>query len=165
MINVTFLLMSSLPLSFWTRTIYGTWIQQLLCHSTILLTGTLCPINTLKQQLINLEQVFSPLPPIDSKRNRLRVSFAFFRWNYLPNGRVNGTVATVEELSDRRKPGAMYGVPSFVMNCSCFQLQLFVLVAWFLLYAGGMFFFFKISSFVPLLWWFCVRIKTSTTTM
>ena len=32
-INITVLLISSLPvISFWTRTIYGTWFQQLLCR-------------------------------------------------------------------------------------------------------------------------------------
>ena len=37
---------------------------------------------------------------IDSKRKRLRVSLAFFQKNYLPDGRVNETAATFEELSD-----------------------------------------------------------------
>ena len=56
-INVTVLLMNSLPLtSFWTRTIYGTWIRQLLCHLTTPLAGTLCSFSTHKQQLTNLEQ-------------------------------------------------------------------------------------------------------------
>ena len=56
-INKTVLLMRSMTLiSFWTRKVYGTWLQQLLCHSTTLMIDTLCPINTLKQQLNNLEQ-------------------------------------------------------------------------------------------------------------
>ena len=42
-------------ISFWTRTIYRTWFQQLSCHSTILMIDTLCPISTLDQQLTNLE--------------------------------------------------------------------------------------------------------------
>ena len=55
-IGITVLLMSSITLiSFWTRTIYGTWFQQLLCHSVTLLIDTLCPISTLNQQLTNLE--------------------------------------------------------------------------------------------------------------
>ena len=54
-----------------------------------------------------------------SKKKWLRVSFAFFQRNYLPDGRVNETVATVEELSDLRKPGAIDGIPPFVMNCNC----------------------------------------------
>ena len=42
--------------SFWTRTIYWTWFQQLFCHWITLMIDTLCPINTLNQQLTNLEQ-------------------------------------------------------------------------------------------------------------
>ena len=63
--------------------------------------------------------VFSSLRTMDSKRKGLRVSFAFFKRNYLPDGRVNETVATVEKLSDLWKPGAMDGIPPFVMNCNC----------------------------------------------
>ena len=56
-INITVLLMSSINLiHFWTRTIYGTWFQQLSCHPTILMIDTLYTINTLNQQLTNLEQ-------------------------------------------------------------------------------------------------------------
>ena len=32
---------------------------------------------------------------------------------------MNATVATVEELSDHWKPGAMDGIPPFVMSCNC----------------------------------------------
>ena len=67
----------------------------------------------------NSDPVFSSLRTMVSKRKGLRVSFAFFQRNYLPDGRVNETVATVEELSDLWKPGAMDGVPPFVMNCNC----------------------------------------------
>ena len=63
--------------------------------------------------------MFSSLRMIDSKRKGLRVSFAIFQRNYLPDGRVNETVAKVEELSDLWKPGAMDGTPPFVMNCKC----------------------------------------------
>ena len=63
--------------------------------------------------------VFSSLRTMDSKKKGLRVSFAFFQRNYLPDGRVNETFAKVEELSDRWKPGAMDGTPPFVMNCNC----------------------------------------------
>ena len=56
---------------------------------------------------------------MDSKKKGLRVSFAFFQRKYLPDGRVNETVATVEELSDLLKPGAMDGIPPFVMKCNC----------------------------------------------
>ena len=63
--------------------------------------------------------VFSSLRTMKSKRKGLRVSFAFFQRNYLPDGRMNETVAKVEELSDLWKPGAMDGTPPFVMNCNC----------------------------------------------
>ena len=59
--------------------------------------------------------VFSSLQKMDSKRKGLLVSFAFFQRNYLPNGRVIETVGTVEVLSDLWKPGAMDGIPPFVM--------------------------------------------------
>ena len=56
-INKIVLLKSSINIiTFWIRTIYGTWFQQLLYHSTILMIDTLCPISTLNQQLTNLEQ-------------------------------------------------------------------------------------------------------------
>ena len=56
-ISITVLLMSSITvISFRTRTIYGTWFQQLLCYSILLMIDTLCPISTLNQQLTNLEQ-------------------------------------------------------------------------------------------------------------
>ena len=56
-INIGVLLMSSIPLiSLQNRTVYGTRFQQLLCHSTTLLIETLCPLSTINQQLINLEQ-------------------------------------------------------------------------------------------------------------
>ena len=64
--------------------------------------------------------VFSSLRTMDSKVKGLRVSFAFFQGNYLPDGGVNETIATVEELSDLRKPGAMDGIPPFVMKCNRF---------------------------------------------
>ena len=33
---------------------------------------------------------------------------------------MNEAIAKVEELSDLWKPGGMYGIPPFVMNCICF---------------------------------------------
>ena len=57
--HICFFLMSSIALiSFWTRTNYGTWFQQLLCHSSTLMVVTLCPISTLNQQFTNLEQTY-----------------------------------------------------------------------------------------------------------
>ena len=63
--------------------------------------------------------VLSSLRTMDSKMKGLRVRFSFFQRNYLPDGPVNETVAMVEELSDIWKPGAMDGIPPFVMNCNC----------------------------------------------
>ena len=62
---------------------------------------------------------FSSLRAMDSKTKGLRVSFAFFQRNYLQDGQVNETIATVEALSDHWKPGAMDGSPPFLMNCNC----------------------------------------------
>ena len=53
--------------------------------------------------------VFSSLRSMDSKRKGLCVSFAFSQRNYPPDGRVNETVVTVEELSDLWQPGARDG--------------------------------------------------------
>ena len=44
--------------------------------------------------------VSSSLRTMDSKRKGLRVSFAYFQRNYLPDRRMNETVAKVEEMSD-----------------------------------------------------------------
>ena len=63
--------------------------------------------------------LFSSLRAMNSKKKGLRVSFAFFQTNYLPDGRMNEAVAKVEELSDLWKPGAMDGTLPFVMNCNC----------------------------------------------
>ena len=71
------------------------------------------------QPRIDSYPLFSSLRRMDSQRKRLRVSFAFFQRNYLPDGRLNETVAKVEELSDLWKPGAIDGIPPFVMNCNC----------------------------------------------
>ena len=77
------------------------------------------PQPTTHQPRTDSYPVFSSLRTINSKRKGLRISFAFFQRNYLPDGRVNETVATVEELSDLWKPGAMDGIPPFVMKCNC----------------------------------------------
>ena len=75
------------------------------------------PQPTTHQPRTDSYPAFSSLRRMHSKRKGLRVRFAFFQRNYLPDGRVNETVATVEELSDLWKPGAMDGIPPFVMNC------------------------------------------------
>ena len=76
--------------------------------------------STTQQPIADSDQVFFSLRTMNSKRKGLRVSFAFFQRNYIPDGRMNETVAKVEELSDLWKTGAMDGTPPFVMNFKCF---------------------------------------------
>ena len=77
------------------------------------------PQPTTHQSRTDSYPAYSSLRTMHSKKKGLRVSFAFFQRNYLPDGRVNETVATVEELSDLWKPEAMDGIPPFLMNCNC----------------------------------------------
>ena len=77
------------------------------------------PQPTTHQPRTDSYSVFSSLRTMNSRRKGLRINFAFFQRNYLPDGRVNETVATIETLSDLWKPGAMDGIPPFVMNCNC----------------------------------------------
>ena len=77
------------------------------------------PQPTTQQPRADSYPLFSSLRTMNSKSKGLRVSFAFFQTNYLADGRMNETVAKVEELSDLWKPGAMDGTPPFVMNCNC----------------------------------------------
>ena len=77
------------------------------------------PHRTNNQPRTDSYPVFSSLRKMDSKKKGLRVNFAFFQRNYLPDGGVNETVATVEELSDLWKTRARNGLPPFVMNCNC----------------------------------------------
>ena len=74
---------------------------------------------TTQQPRTDSDPVFSSLRTMNKKSIGLRVSFAFFQRNYLPDARMNEVVAKVEELSDLWKPGAMDGTPPFVMNCQC----------------------------------------------
>ena len=74
---------------------------------------------TTQQPRADSYPLFSSILTMNSKSKGLRVSFAFFQRNFLPDGRMNETVAKVEELSDTWKPGAMDGTPPFVMNCNC----------------------------------------------
>ena len=74
------------------------------------------PQPTIQKTRTDSYPVFSSLRTMDSTRKVLRVSFVSFRRNYLP---VNETVATVEELSDLWKRGAMDGISPFLMNCHC----------------------------------------------
>ena len=77
------------------------------------------PQPTTQQPRADSYLFFSSLRTMNSRRKGLRVSFAFFQRNYLPDGRMNETVAEVEELSDHWKTGAMDGTPPFVMNFNC----------------------------------------------
>ena len=77
------------------------------------------PQPTTQQPRKDSNPVFSSFRTMNSKRKGLRVSFAFLQRNYLQDGRVNERVATVEDLSDLWNPGAMDGVPPFLMNCNC----------------------------------------------
>ena len=54
----------------------------------------------------DLHPIFSSIRLTESTRKGLLVSFAFFQRYYLPHGRVNESVAAVEELSDCWKPSA-----------------------------------------------------------
>ena len=95
--------------------------------------------------------VFFSLRTIDRKRKGLRVNFAFFQRNSLPDGRVSKTVATVEELSDLWKPRSMDKIPLLVMNsnyffnCSClFHLfDFYCLLVQYLLFFRNFTFFFS----------------------
>ena len=53
------------------------------------------PQPTTHQSRTDSKPAFSSLRTMDSQRKGLRVSFAFFQGNYLPDGRANETVATV----------------------------------------------------------------------
>ena len=58
------------------------------------------PQPTIHQPRTDLYPVFSSSRTMDSKRKGLRFRIAFFQRHYLPDGRVNETVATVEKLND-----------------------------------------------------------------
>ena len=77
------------------------------------------PQSTTQEPRTDSYPVFFSLRTMDSKKKGLRVHFAFFQRNYLPDGRVNATVATVQELSVLWKPGSVDGFPLFVMNFNC----------------------------------------------
>ena len=78
-----------------------------------------CLQPTTHQSRTDSYPVFSSLRMMDSKRNGMRLNFAFFQRNYLPDGQVNETIATFEELSDPWKLGAMDGIQPFGLNCYC----------------------------------------------
>ena len=74
-INISLLLLRSIPpTSFRSSTIYGTWIQHLICHSNAFLIGIFGQFIILNQQLINLTEIY------------VRFSNPFCRWTI--GGRV-----------------------------------------------------------------------------
>ena len=83
------------------------------------------PQPTAHQPRTDSYPLFCSLRKMNNKRKGLRVSFAFFQRNYLPDGRVNETNPMVEELSGLWKSGEMDGIPPFVMNCICKYSYLF----------------------------------------
>ena len=169
-INIPVLLMRSIALiSFWARTIYGTWFQQLLCHSTTLMILTLCSISTLNQQLNNLEQT------------HIRCSLHCQRLTVKGRDCASAlhcfkeiTYRTDEWTKQllRLKSWVISGSPEqwmefyrlwwtvIVFKCSyLFQLfDCFCLLVQYLLFSRNF------TFFVPFLWWFWVRSKSSSTT-
>ena len=159
-INISVLLMSSIALiSFWTRTI----------HSTTLIIHTLCPINTLNQQLTNLEQA------------HIRCFLHCDRWTV--KGRDYAlALHSFKEITYRMdewtkqllrlKSWVISGNPEqwmefrllwwtvIVFKCSC----LFQLFDFYCLLVQYLLFFRKFIFFIPFLWWLCVRSKRSSTT-
>ena len=158
-INITVLLISSITqISFWTNTIYGTWFQHLLCHSTTLRIDTLCPIGTLNHQLTH---------PVQT---HIWCSLHWERWT------VNGGIASelcfllakllnrrtsernscygwrIEWHLEIRNNGWKYtGLRWTVIASKCsFLLQLF---DFYCLREQCLSFFLKIYFFVPFLWW------------
>ena len=126
------------------------------------------PQPTTHQPRTDSYPVISSLRMMDSKMKGLSASFAFFQRIYLSDGRVNETVATVEELSDLWKSGELDGIPPFVMNCNCFYVYLFVSVLWFLLFPGAIYVVsFSLKNYLflfPFFDDFKVRSKSSSTT-
>ena len=167
-INIHVLLMSGIALiSFWSRTIYGTWFQQLICHSATRMIHTLCSISTLNQKLNNLE------------RTHIRCSLHCERWTV--KGRDCASAShSFKEVTYRTdewskqllklKNWVICGSPEqwmelhrlwwtvIVSKCSyLFHLfDFYCLLVHFLL-----FFFSKFYLFVPFLWWLWVSNKSS----
>ena len=121
------------------------------------------PQRTTHQPRTDSCPVFSSLRTMDSKRKGLRVSFTFFQRNYLPDGRVNETVATVEELSDLWKPERWMEFRRLWWTVNVFKCS--HLFHWFDFYCLLVEFllFLKIYFFCSFLWGLWVRSKTSST--
>ena len=166
-----FFLMSSITLiSFWTRTIYGTWLQQFLCHSITLMIDTLCPISTLYQQFTNLEQT------------NIRCSLRCEGWTV--KGRecalalhcFNEITYQTDEWTKqllRLKSWVISGNPERWMEFRRLWWTIIVFkcrhlfhvsLVWFLLVTCELFVVFSKIYFFCSLWWLCVRSKTSSVT-
>ena len=63
--------------------------------------------------------VFSPLQRDGQPKEGIPRQLCILSTQIPTRRTMNETVATVEELSDLCKPGAMEGIPPFVMNCNC----------------------------------------------
>ena len=170
MINITVVLMSSIALIFfWTRTIHGTWFQQLLYYSTTLMIDTLCLISTLSQQFNNLEQ------------SHVRSSLHCERWTVKVRDCASvllffrESTYRMDEWTkqlQRLKNWVISGNPeqwtefcllwwtAIVFECS-YLLQLF---DFYCLLVQHMFSFWKFTFFVPFPWWIWVSSKSSSTT-
>ena len=168
-INIHILLTSSIRIiSFWTCTIYGTWFQQLLCHSTMLRMQTLYSISTLNQQPNNLEQT------------HIRCSLHCERWTVKDRdcASVLHSFKKITYRTDewtkhllRLKCWVISGSPEqrmvfrflwwlvFVFKCSYF-FQLFD----FSCLLEQLLFFLRFYFFVSFPWWLWVRSKSSLTT-
>ena len=164
-INITVILISSIALiSLWTRTISGTWIQRLLCHSNTLMIDTLCPISTFNQQLTNLEQT------------HIRCSLLCERWTV--KGRdCASALHSFKEITYRTdewtkqllrlKNWVIFGNPEQWMEfrrlwwtVSVFKCSpLFHLFGFYCLLVQNLLFFWKFTSSVHFLWWLWVRSK------
>ena len=79
------------------------------------------PQTTTQQPRTDLYTVIFLLVTMDNKRKIAR-QLCILSKNCPPDGRVKGTIATVEDLNDLWKPAAMDGVPQFVISCSCYQV-------------------------------------------
>ena len=123
-IGITALSMSSITLiSFWTRKYCGTWFQQLLCHSITLMIDTLCPISTLNQQLTNLEQTHNRCSLhcegwTVKGRDCASALHSFNEITYQTDEWTK-QLLRLKSWVISGNPGAMDGIPPFMMNCTC----------------------------------------------
>ena len=105
------------------------------------------PQPTTQQPRTDLYPVFSSLRTADNKRKGMRVSFAFFQRIYIPDGRVNATIATVEELS--RSPEQWTEFHRFWWTVIVFKCSyLFQFFDFFCLLVQNLLFSWKITFFV-----------------